>query len=337
MNRQRLTWIVIGVVFAALLVVRGMTGQGLGRVYVQREDVAYAKVEVKSDDGSTSTTWKRVAEGEPAEVRWQEWSAVPPKAWFEAQAKDPSQTVITLSWPRTIGLWLAAFFTLAIFSFLWADNFFYKLAEATVIGVSAAYWMVIGFWDTLVPKLFGALVPALVQAHVQPSLKPVDEVQWWSMMLALVLGMMMLWRLAPRGGWIGAWPLAFIVGVTAGLKIVSHVESDLMAQGLATMESVVAVVPGADGATDAAASVWSTLANLLVVVGVLSALTYFLFSVEHKGVVGGTARVGVWYLMITFGAAFGFTVMGRIALLAARFEFMFDDWLWLIDPNHLRA
>jgi hypothetical protein len=29
--------------------------------------------------------------------------------------------------------------------------------------------------------------------------------------------------------------------------------------------------------------------------------------------------------------------MGRIALLAARFEFLFDDWLWLIDPNHLRA
>jgi hypothetical protein len=24
--------------------------------------------------------------------------------------------------------------------------------------------------------------------------------------------------------------------------------------------------------------------------------------------------------------------MGRIALLAARFEFVFDDWLWLIDP-----
>ena len=40
--------------------------------------------------------------------------------------------------------------------------------------------------------------------------------------------------------------------------------------------------------------------------------------------------------MITFGAAFGFTVMGRIALLAARMEFLFDDWLWLIDPNEQR-
>ncbi|MFM9171115.1 MAG: hypothetical protein ACKOTD_13700, partial [Phycisphaerales bacterium] len=62
----------------------------------------------------------------------------------------------------------------------------------------------------------------------------------------------------------------------------------------------------------------------------------FFFSLEHRGPIGGAARVGIWYLMITFGASFGFTVMGRIALLAARCEFLFDRWLWLIDPagNH---
>jgi hypothetical protein len=38
--------------------------------------------------------------------------------------------------------------------------------------------------------------------------------------------------------------------------------------------------------------------------------------------------------MITFGASFGYTVMGRIALLAIRIEFLLDDWLWLIDPLH---
>jgi len=40
--------------------------------------------------------------------------------------------------------------------------------------------------------------------------------------------------------------------------------------------------------------------------------------------------------MITFGAAFGYTVMGRIALLAGRLEFLLNDWLWLIDPAGLR-
>ncbi|MCK5331304.1 MAG: hypothetical protein KAK01_07850, partial [Candidatus Marinimicrobia bacterium] len=80
-------------------------------------------------------------------------------------------------------------------------------------------------------------------------------------------------------------------------------------------------------------SFWDSLLNLILILGVLAGLVYFFFSVEHKGFVGKTAKVGIWVLMITFGAAFGYTVMGRIALLAIRLEFLFDDWLWLIDPT----
>jgi hypothetical protein len=76
---------------------------------------------------------------------------------------------------------------------------------------------------------------------------------------------------------------------------------------------------------------------LTIVIGVLCGLVYFFFSIEHKGFVGKTARVGIWFLMVTFGAAFGYTVMGRIALLAIRLEFLMDDWLWLIDPTLKRG
>ena len=34
--------------------------------------------------------------------------------------------------------------------------------------------------------------------------------------IPLVFGIMLLWRLAPRGGWITRWPLSFIVGTFAG-------------------------------------------------------------------------------------------------------------------------
>jgi hypothetical protein len=81
---------------------------------------------------------------------------------------------------------------------------------------------------------------------------------------------------------------------------------------------------------------WESLKNVLIVTSILACLVYFFFSFEHKGMVGRTARLGIWFLMITFGAGFGFTVMGRIALLAIRLEFLFDDWLWLIDPTSKR-
>jgi hypothetical protein len=63
-----------------------------------------------------------------------------------------------------------------------------------------------------------------------------------------------------------------------------------------------------------------TLSNIILVVGVLCGLVYFFFSKEHTGAFGGAARVGIWFLMVAFGAAFGYTVMARISLLIGRFE-----------------
>src|SRR5262245_25663898 len=71
------------------------------------------------------------------------------------QARESITTGTTISTSRTLGVWLGAFFTLCIFSFLYRDNPFYKLAEALLIGISAAYWMVVSLWEVLVPNLFG--------------------------------------------------------------------------------------------------------------------------------------------------------------------------------------
>ena len=58
-------------------------------------------------------------------------------------------------------------------------------------------------------------------------------------------------------------------------------------------------------------------------------LFYFFFSVEHKGVSGGISKVGIWFLMVSFGASFGYTVMGRVSLLIGRVQFLIYDWLQL--------
>ena len=52
------------------------------------------------------------------------------------------------------------FFTLAIFSFLYKDNPFYKIAEHAYIGISAGYWLSIGFWTIIQPNLLGRLWPS---------------------------------------------------------------------------------------------------------------------------------------------------------------------------------
>jgi len=253
---------------------------------------------------------------------------------------DASAAVVgtaAFDWPRTIGLWTAAIFTLCIFSFLYRDNPFYKFAEAVVVGVSAAYWMVVGFWTVLVPNLFGELFPAWIQAWAMPGLSPVRDAGWYMNFVPLLLGAMLLWRLAPSGGWISRWPLAFIIGVFAGLRLIGFLQADFLSQIRNGIVPLVVLEADAAGTVSLATIDYSaSIMNLLLIVGVLVCLVYFFFSIEHKGVVGRISQSGIWVLMITFGAGFAFTVMGRIALLAIRLEFLFDDWLWLIDPTGKR-
>jgi hypothetical protein len=254
----------------------------------------------------------------------------PSGVWIEAEPVDYAAGAAAYSLPRTLGVWTAALFTLCILSYLYRDNPLYRFAEAVIVGVSAAYYMVVAFWTTLVPNLFGKLWPEAVQATAMPGLSAEREEFWWLYFIPLALGVMLLMRLSPRGAWLARWPLAFIVGTTAGVRLIGYLEADFLSQIRATLIPLVVTKTSASG--ELSISIGDSIRNTLVVFGVLSALVYFLFSAEHKGLIGRVARAGTWTLMICFGAAFGYTVMGRIALLAIRFEFLFDDWLWLIDP-----
>ncbi len=248
----------------------------------------------------------------------------PARTWGiqrSAPATRADEETVYLSWSRTFGLWFAAICTLFVFSFLYRDNPLYKFTEALVVGVSAAYGMVVGFWTMVMPNLIGKLFPSFVARHIIPEHAEQTNLFY---LVVLALGIMLLWRLSPVGGWIARWPLAFIIGITAGFRLIAHLEADFAIQIQAT---ILPLVVREDGALDFGMSV----RNLAVVLGVLACLTYFFFSIEHKGVVGQTARVGIWVLMITFGAGFAYTVMGRITLLTQRIEFLFGDWLRITD------
>jgi hypothetical protein len=211
--------------------------------------------------------------------------------------------------------WIAAFLTLMIFSFLYRDNPFYKFAEHLFVGVSVAYYMVFGFWSTLVPNLFGKVAPAWTARTfdgmgigLSPNATP-EPIYGW----AAVLGLLMLARLVHPIAWLSRLSLAFIVGWAAGTNLTRFVQSDFIAQ----IDNTIGLVAGTP------ASFVPVLTTIIVVAGVLAGLVYFFFSAPHKGVLGHASRVGIWVLMITFGASFGYTVMARISLLTGRLDDLF--------------
>jgi len=203
----------------------------------------------------------------------------------------------------TVGVWIGALLTLCIYSFLYKDNPFYKFAEKLFVGVSAGYWMVYEVRNVIWPNM---VIPVR-QGHVV-------------YLVAGVMGMMMLTRIIPRIGWLSRWAIAFTVGMGSGYYFVTYLQSNALDQVRGTVMMPISFRPFS----------FASFSNLVLVVGVLTSLIYFFFSKEHRGWFGGAAKVGVGFLMVAFGASFGYTVMARISLLIGRMQFLLKDWLPII-------
>ncbi len=213
-----------------------------------------------------------------------------------------------------IGVWIAAILTLGIFSFLYKDNPVYKACESVFVGVSAGYWAIVFFFDNIQKKFWLGVFP-----------QPGQEANY-DLWFGAALGFLMLLRLSNKIGWIARWPLSFIVGATAGLYAMLYLVSNALKQVESTIMDVLAY-----NATTGDIIWLDTFGNAVITIGVVSGLVYFFFSKEHKGVFGATAKVGIWFLMVTFGASFGYTVMSRMSLLIGRIDFLFSDWLKLTN------
>jgi hypothetical protein len=203
---------------------------------------------------------------------------------------------------ETIGVWIAALLTLAIYSFLYKDNPFYKVAEHIFVGVSAGYWAVILWFDFTWPNLFEPLI---------------NEGQFINI-LPIVVGLMMFAPLIPKISWLVRIPLTFTMGVAMALVITQRIQGEIFPQLQATFLPLSGV------------SFAVFISNLLIIIGVIATLIYFYFSKEHKGILGIGAKVGIWFMMIAFGASFGYTVMARISLLIGRVYFLLHNWLGVI-------
>lgn len=208
-----------------------------------------------------------------------------------------------------LGTWLGVFLTLCVLSFLYKDNPFYRLAEHLFVGVSTGYVTVRQFFDTLLPNLIAPLLSGLSGRAFFPQ----AYVSWWPIhFVGAAFCVLMFARYSKRFSYLSRWPLALVVGAFAGINIVGYASGDLVQQIDASMVSLDAPVAVA-------------IERVIVTIGFITTLLYFFFSKAHTGALGVAAKVGIWFMMIAFGASFGYTAMGRVALLFRRAQYLRNE------------
>ena len=222
---------------------------------------------------------------------------------------------------EVFGIWVAAFLTLCIYSFLYRDNPLYRFAEHLFVGISVGYGIVLSIHQGFIPLAWDPIWASVTGESLAGLWK----------LIPIAFGLLFFARLSPQHTWLIRYPIAILIGFGAGIAIPNMLRANIFEQTRGTIEPFAAIHTGI-GAVNAGTMpvqdfVGIIVGAILMVVGVICTLTYFFFSVEHRGPIKWISKVGIAFLMIGFGSAFGNTVMGRVTLLIQRFDFLIYDWL----------
>ncbi|MDP3487907.1 MAG: hypothetical protein Q8S19_08245 [Bacillota bacterium] len=206
-----------------------------------------------------------------------------------------------------IWTWLMALSILSIMSFLYKDNPVYRLAEHIFVGCTAGHFLGVAIGNV---HRFG-WVPLTTKGQ-------------YHLIIPLLLGIMLYARFIKGYAWVSRWPIAYIVGNGVGLSLYSNLWTSGFQQARATMIKIQAVRPNGD--------FWlgKTINNTIIVVGLISILAYFIFTIPQNGPVKRVSQAGRWLMMITFGVSFGNVVAGRLNLLIAQLTNLLGKWLGII-------
>lgn len=201
-----------------------------------------------------------------------------------------------------IWVWIGAFATIGTYSVLFKDNPVYRVLESVFVAILAGHAVVINWFNFQKPTLVGRLGAGE-----------------YSLLIPLLIAALMYCRYSRQYSWLSRYSMAFAMGIGAAYVLTKNLKPMFLSQARATM--VPLWIPG---------KLSVSVNNWIIVLGVVSVLMYFFFTVKKTGPVKAVGSVGRFYLMVAFGALFGDTVMGRVSVTLVRFQFLLKDWLGLM-------
>jgi hypothetical protein len=225
--------------------------------------------------------------------------------------------------PDLVWTLIGVFLTISVFSFLYKENALYRFVEHLAVGVGNGYTIAFAFNLVLIPVLIKPLMQAFSIA-AKDGLKPelFNPIAPASFMLLVptFIGLLYFARFIPNRAWLVRIPIGIFMGYYTGVAIPAAIEGSIFPQMKGTLVTRASFVTPMAG-------VWA----VVVLLGVLGTLCYFFFSKEQKGILKVGAKTGIIFIMVGFGASFGYTIMARISLAIGRFYFLLRDFLKVVS------
>lgn len=216
-----------------------------------------------------------------------------------------------MTWENPFTTLICAIATLAVFSFLIKDNFFYRLIQHAALGATIGMFVVVTWQNVLWPM------------WMKPSISGFEGKTHWSSalwILCVVPGSLWYFQLSRKYFWVSRLVSGLFVGVAAGLAF-KGMSLLVMPQIGASLREI--NLYDSDGEMTVQ-SIMAAVNNVVFFVAMFTTLLYFFFSVRADNpLIRTPVRVGRIAIMICLGAMFGATVMTRMAYLLERMGFLY--------------
>lgn len=192
-----------------------------------------------------------------------------------------------------LGMALGTFLIFSTLSMLYKDNPFFRVGQMAVMGSSISHFILLNmqnvYNNALTPLLSGDIL----------------------MVIPLVLGLLMYSRLKASISWLARYPSSVLIGIGTGVMVAGTVSGQVLDQIAVTITDV---IPSDCGICN--------LNAIIIAVGVVTSITFFIFTKEHTGVVGNSAKIGRKYLMISLGANWSGELVWYLTQLVGRLMYV---------------
>lgn len=132
------------------------------------------------------------------------------------------------------------------------------------------------------------------------------------MIFGIILGLVMVLRLHPKLNIYSRLPIAIAIGAQLALSLRTTIFASFIQQITSSIQ------PFYTG------DFKTTLYNTTIGLSVLFMLTFFIYTYEQKGILKWSARLGEYFLYVSFGAIFAQTFMGRLGLFVGYIQQITD-------------
>jgi hypothetical protein len=220
--------------------------------------------------------------------------------------------------------WVAALSCIAVYSFLFKENPFYRFFEHALLGCATGYSCAVVMRQNLYSQWLVPIKKSIV--NVMANGWTPSDAATIALIFAGVIGLLWYFQYSKKYFWVSRIAMCISLGAGAGLAF-KDTFNQLIPQITGTFKNVCPteyVMPGASLLD----RFYAGCENAIFVIGTVSVLMYFFFAFGNKNtIVKGSSKIGRWYLMIALGAFFGNTFMSRLSALIERVHFLMAEWL----------